>query len=326
MRAVRFHDHGGPDVLRVDEVDRPEPANEEVLVEVHAAGVNPVDTYFREGSYEPFTLPMTPGIDFAGEVVAVGEGVEEFEDGDRVYGTGIGRSHQGSYAEYATVPVEYLVGLPDGVDATEAGAAGVVAATAWRALVDHAGLEPGETCLIHGGSGGVGHVAIQVAAAAGAHVVTTASPDYHDRLADLGADVVLDYSREDLADAVRGAATDRAGATEGVDVILDHRLDDYLQFDAEVAATGARVVGIGENDPQVGFEHDGVARSKDVSYQFMSMFNTPDLRVALRRLAYLMDEGELTVDVAREYDLDEAGEAQRAVLEDSFFGKLVLAP
>ncbi|WP_010612638.1 alcohol dehydrogenase catalytic domain-containing protein, partial [Halococcus hamelinensis] len=109
MRAVRFHDHGGPDVLQVDEVERPEPADDEVLVEVHAAGVNPVDTYFREGSYEPFTLPMTPGIDFAGEVVVVGEGVEGFEDGDRVYGTGIGRSHQGSYAEYATVPTEYLV-------------------------------------------------------------------------------------------------------------------------------------------------------------------------------------------------------------------------
>ncbi|WP_010612254.1 zinc-binding dehydrogenase, partial [Halococcus hamelinensis] len=166
----------------------------------------------------------------------------------------------------------------------------------------------------------------QIAAAAGAHVVTTASPGYRDRLTDLGADVVLDYSEENLADAVCEAASDRPGATGGVDVILDHRLDDYLQFDAEVAATGARVVGIGENDPQVGFEHDGVARSKDVSYQFMSMFNTPDLGVALRRLAYLMDEGELTVDVAREYDLDEAGEAQRAVLEDSFFGKLVLSP
>ena len=326
MRAVRFHDHGGPDVLQVDEVERPEPATGEVLVEVHAAGVNPVDTYFREGSYEPFTLPMTPGIDLAGEVAAVGEGVDEFAEDDRVYGTGIGRSHPGSAAEYATVPTEFLVALPDGVDPIEAGAAGVAAATAWRALVDHARLEPGETCLVHGGSGGVGHAAVQVASAAGAHVVTTASPDNHDRLADLGADVVLDYSHENLADAVREAATDRAGATEGVDVILDHRLDDYLQFDAEVAATGARVVGIGENDPAIGFEHDGVARSKDVSYQFMSIFNTPDLRVGLRRLAYLMAEGELTIDVAREYDLDEAGEAQRAVLEDSFFGKLVLVP
>jgi NADPH2:quinone reductase len=324
MRAVRFHDHGGPDVLQVDDIDRPEPANHEVLVEIRAAGVNPVDTYFREGSYEPFELPMTPGGDFAGEVVETGESADGFTEGDRVYGTGLGQNHHGSYAEYATVPTDRLVHLPEGVDFAAAGGAGTAAVTAWRALVDHAGLEPGETCLVHGGSGGVGHAAVQIAAAAGAHVTTTAAPDYHERLSDL-ADAVLDYSRDDLDGAVREAATDRAGTDdEGVDVILDHRLDDYLQFDAEVAATGARVVGIGEHDPAVGFENDGVARSKDVSYQFMSMFNTPDFRVPLRRLAYLMSEDELTIDVAREYGLDEASEAQRAVLEDSFLGKLVL--
>ncbi|WP_273836656.1 NADPH:quinone reductase [Halococcus sp. PRR34] len=327
MRAVRFHEHGGPDVLTVDEIDRPDPAGHEILVEVRAAGVNPVDTYFREGSYDPFELPMTPGVDLAGEVAAIGDGVESFAAGDRVYATGLGRNHHGGYAEYATVPEDRIVRLPDGADATAAGGAGVAVVTAWRALVDHATLEPGETCLVHGGSGGVGHAAIQIAAATGAHVVTTAAPEYHDRLHELGADAVFDYSRDDLAAAVCEASTARAGAAgEGVDVILDHRLDDYLQFDAEVAATGARVVGIGEHDPAVGFENDGVARSKDVRYQFMSMFNTPDLRVPLRRLAYLMEQGDLTIDVAREYGLDEAGEAQRAVLEDSFLGKLVLVP
>ena len=326
MRAVRFHDHGGPEVLAVDDVERPEPASNEILVAVRAAGVNPVDTYFREGSYEPFERPMVPGVDFAGEVVEIGDGVGEFTEGDTVYGTGIGRNHHGGYAEYATPPTDRLVRLPDSVDATAAGGAGVAGVTAWRALIDHAGLEPGETCLVHGGSGGVGHAAVQIAAAAGAHVFTTAAPDYHDRLDELGADAVFDYSRTDLADAVREAAADRAGATDGVDVILDHRLDDYLQFDAEVATTGARVVGIGEHDPAVGFENDGVARSKDVNYQFMSMFNTPDFRVPLRRLAYLMAEDELSIDVAREYELDEASEAQRAVLEDSFLGKVVLVP
>ncbi|HET7325238.1 MAG TPA: NADPH:quinone reductase [Halococcus sp.] len=327
MHAVRFHEYGGPDVLEIDEIDTPEPASGEVLVEVRAAGVNPVDTYFREGSYEPFELPMIPGGDFAGSVAGVGEGVEEFTEGDRVYGTALGQNHQGSYAEYATVPTDRLVHLPEDVDMTAAGGAGVVAVTAWRALVDHASLEPGETCLIHGGSGGVGHAAVQIAAATGAHVITTAAPDYNDRLHELGADVVLDYSRDDLADAVREEGIANTGtADEGVDVILDHRLDDYLQFDAEVAATGARVVGIGEHSPGVGFENDGVARSKDVNYQFMSMFNTPDFRVPLRRLAYLMEQGELTIDVEREYGLDEAGEAQRAVLEDSFLGKIVLVP
>jgi NADPH:quinone reductase-like Zn-dependent oxidoreductase len=327
MHAVRFQEYGGPDVLAVDEIDRPDPEGHEVLVEIHAAGVNPVDTYFREGSYEPFELPMTPGVDVAGEVVGTSEDVEGFEAGDRVYGTGLGRNHHGGYAEYATVPTDRLVHLPEAVDPTAAGGAGVAAVTAWRALIDHASLEPGETCLVHGGSGGVGHAAVQLAAATGAHVLTTAAPEYHDRLHELGADAVFDYARDDLADAVHEASTARAGAAgEGVDVVLDHRLDEYLQFDAAVAATGARVVGIGEGDPAVGLENDGVARSKDVSYRFMSMFNTPDLRVGLRRVAYLMAEGDLTIAVAREYGLDEAGEAQRAVLEDSFLGKLVLVP
>jgi NADPH:quinone reductase-like Zn-dependent oxidoreductase len=321
MRAVRLHDHGGRDVLQVDEVDRPTPGEGEVLVEVAAAGVNPVDTYFREGSYTPVELPFTPGVDVAGTVAERGDGVDSFAVGDRVLGTGIGNaSYQGSYAEYATVPVDRLVALPDGADLTEAGAAGVAGVTAWRSLVDHAALDPAEYCLVHGGAGGVGHAAVQVGDAVSARVLATAAPDYHDRVSELGAETVLDYGRDGLADAVRDASEG------GVDVVLDHRLDDYLQFDADVAATGARVVGIGENSPDPGFTDDGAARSKDVSYQFMSVFNTPDLRVPLRGIAHLMDTDALSVELARTYDLDEAAEAQRAVMTDSFLGKLAVVP
>ncbi|ELZ27569.1 NADPH:quinone reductase [Halosimplex carlsbadense 2-9-1] len=321
MRAVRLHEHGGPEVLGVEETDRPTPESDELLVEVAAAGVNPVDTYFRDGSYEPVGRPFTPGVDFAGVVAATGDGVEAFAEGDRVFGTGIGNAgHQGAYAEYATVPTDRVVRLPDGGDLTEAGAAGVAAVTAWRALVDHADLDPAEHCLVHGGSGGVGHAAVQIADAVSARVITTASEAYHDDLDEMGAETVLDYGREDLADAVTEAAD------SGVDAVLDHRLDDYLQFDADVAAQGARVVGIGENSPDPGFTNDGAARSKDVSYQFMSMFNMPDLRVGLAGVADLMARDRLSVECARSYDLDEAGEAQRAVMEDSFFGKLVIEP
>jgi NADPH:quinone reductase-like Zn-dependent oxidoreductase len=322
MRAVRLHEHGGPDVLTVEaDVDRPMPGEGELLVEVAAAGVNPVDTYFRDGSYEPVGLPFTPGVDYAGTVAAVGDGVEAFEAGDRVFGTGIGNAgYQGAYAEYATVPTDRTVHLPDGADLTEAGAAGVAAVTAWRALVDHADLDPAEDVLVHGGSGGVGHAAVQIADAVSAKVHTTAAPDYHDEVAALGADTVLDYGRDDLADTVREASGG------GVDAVLDHRLDDYLQFDADVAASGARVVGIGENSPDPGFTDDGAARSKDVSYQFMSMFNTPDLRVPLRGVAHLMADDRLSVELAETYDLEEAAAAQRAVLEDSFLGKLVVTP
>ncbi|WEL30572.1 NADPH:quinone reductase [Haloferax volcanii] len=321
MRAVRFHDHGGRDVLQVDDIKTPEPAAGEVLVEVAAAGVNPVDTYFREGSYQPFAMPMIPGVDVAGTVAAVGADVEGFAAGDHVVGTGIGKDHYGGYAEFAAVPTDRLAVLSDDVDLVAAGGAGVAGVTAWRALVDHGGMQLGDTVLIHGGSGGVGHAAVQLAAASGARVIATAAPDYHDRVAELGADVVLDYDRDDLADAVVAAATG-----DGVELTLDHRLDDYLQFDADVAAHGGRVVGIGENDPEVGFDLSSSARGKDLSLTMMSMFNTPDLSAPLRELAGQMGAGEFEIDVARTYDLDEAAEAHRAVMEDSVLGKLVITP
>ena len=321
MQAVRLSEHGGPEVLHVASIDRPEPDDGELLVEVAAAGVNPVDTYFRDGSYEPVELPFTPGVDFAGTVVATGNGVDSFTVGDRVYGTGIGNgAFQGAYAEYATVPTDRAVGLPDDVSMTEAGAAGVVACTAWRALIDHADLDPAERCLVHGGSGGVGHVAVQIADAVSAKPIATARPDYHDALSELGADTVLDYDREDLAEAVLEASRG------GVDAVLDHRLEEYLQFDADVATAGATVVGIGENDPAPAFSNVAGARGKDVEYQLMSMFNTPDLRVPLRGVAHLLSEAGLTIEVARSYDLDEAARAQRDVLEGSVLGTLVIEP
>lgn len=317
MRAVRYHEHGGPEVLRVDEVDRPEPGAEEVLVSVEAAAVNPVDTYFREGSYEPDDLPWIPGSDLAGVVEEAGDETE-FERGDRVFGTGLGRGIPGTCAEYAVAPTDRLAKLPEGVAFDVGAALGVAGVTAWRALIDHAELEPAERCLVHGGSGGVGHAAVQIGRATGAAVTTTASPDYHDRLESLGADDVLDYAREDLADAVT-----EAGAP---DVILDHRLDDYLQFDADVAARGARVVGIGNTQPEAGFSNVAAARSMELRIHLMSMFNTPDIAAVLERLARLAAEGDLTAEVARTYGLDDLGEAHRAVLEDSFLGKLVVEP
>jgi len=320
MRAVRYHEHGDSEVLQVDDVDVPDPDDDEVLIEVAAAGINPVDTYFRNGSYEPFTLPMVPGVDAAGEAVEVGAAVEGVAEGDAVVATGLSKDHYGACAEYVAVPSDRLARLPAGVDPVEAGGAGVASVTAWRALIDHAGLEPAETALVHGGSGGVGHAAVQLAAATGARVVTTAAPEYHDRLETLGADAALDYARDDLRTAVTEAS---AG---GPDVILDHRLDDYLQFDADVAAHDARIVGIGENDPAVGFTNDGVARGKDLTYQFMSMFNTPDLSEPLGRIAHLLGEGEIGIEVARTYDLDEVAAAHEDVMADSFLGKLVVTP
>jgi len=319
MRAVRYHETGGPEVLRVDEdVPTPEPGPREVLIDVEAASVNPVDTYFREGDYEPPGLPMIPGSDVAGTVAAVGTDVARWAVGDRVFGTGLGSGGPGSYAEYALADEGVLARLPDGVSFAEGAAVALVGVTAWRALVDHAGLEPAETCLIHGGSGGVGHVSVQLAAATGATVVATARESYHDKVRALGADVVLDYGRSDLGAAVVDAGEPAA--------ILDHRLDDYLGFDADVAAVGARIVGIGNTEAAATLPDVPAARGKELTLTLMSMYNTPDLGAVLERIARLLAGGRLVPDVARTYGLEEAPAAQRAVLEESFLGKLVIEP
>ncbi|UPW00687.1 NADPH:quinone reductase [Halorussus gelatinilyticus] len=319
MRAVRYHEQGGPDVLTVEDVERPDPGDGEVRVEVRAAGVNPVDTYFREGSYDPPELPMIPGSDFAGVVDAVGDGVTDFAEGDRVFGTGLGNDRQGTYAEFAVAPTDRVARLPDGADFAAGAAVALVGVTAWRALVDHAGLDPAETCLIHGGSGGVGHVAVQLADSMGARVVTTASEEYHAQLEELGADAPVEYDREDLADVV----VEAAGRP---DVILDHRLDQYLDFDAEVGTQGVRVVGIGNTEPAAGFENVAAARGKEMELRLMSMFNTPDMAAVLRKLARLLEAGDLEPRVSKTYDLDHAADAQKAVLRNSFLGKLVIEP
>ena len=317
MRAVRFHDYGGPDVLQTDEIDRPTPGPGEALVEVEAAAVNPVDTYFRSGAYEPAELPWIPGSDCAGTVAAVGEG-SAFAVGDRVFATGLGNWKQGTCAEYAVVPDGHAAHLPEEV-AFDAGAAvALVGVTAFQTLVAACSLEPGERALVHGGSGGVGHDAVQLADAAGARVTTTASPQYHDRLRDLGADDVFDYRRDDLEEAVVAAGRP--------DVLLDHRLDDYLGFDVKVAAQGARLAAIGNSDPDATFENVPQCRAKAITVHHVSMFNTPDFGAVLDRLGTLAADGELTPVVARRYGLDEVAAAHADVLSGSRLGKLVVEP
>jgi len=332
MRAVRFHEYGeGVDVFQVDEIDRPEPRHDEVLVEISASSVNPADTYMVAGSYAPPDLPWVPGIDFAGTVVEVGDRVgtpdaagqvNDFEVGDRVFGTGIAKYVPGGYQEYAAVPASRVAHLPGNMDLVTAGGVGCAAVTAWLCLVEFGNLGVSDQCLIHGGSGGVGHTAVQIADAAGAHVIATAAPKYQNRVSELGADVVLDYDRPDLAEAI----VEASGG--GVDVILDHRLDEYLDLDAEVANMHAHVLGIGEAamDPSVTISQSSAARLKDLSVKFMKMFNTPDLQTPLERIAGMIERDEFTLEVAREYSFEDAGDAHRDTMEDSYFGKLVVTP
>mgnify|MGYP000206366546 CR=1 FL=1 len=209
MRAVRYHDHGGPEVLGVDEVDRPEPDDDQVLVEMRAASVNPVDVMIRSGEYGKVPLPSVPGGDGAGVVATTGDDVDRFREGDRVIASGMDRESGGTFAEYAALPETKLAQLPDEVPFEVGGAIGNVGATAWTALEAVAGVSPGDRVLVHGGAGGVGHAAVQIAAAGGADVIATAgSADACDRVRELGASTALQYDSDTLAEDVLAATTD----------------------------------------------------------------------------------------------------------------------
>ena len=319
MRAIRYHEYGDPDVLQVEGIDRPTPEKDEVLVEMRAASVNPVDTKFRSGTIDIVTFPAVPGGDGAGVVVEVGDEVERFEVGDRVFACGMGHAEGGTFAEYVSFPEVKLAHLPESVPFEVGGAIGNVGATAWTALVELAGLQPGDRCLIHGGNGGVGHAAVQIAATGGADVIATAgAEELRGRVRDLGATTTLDYHSDSLADSI-----DEATDGEGVDVVLDHMLGQYLDLDLEVAADGGRIVTITGDVPATG---GAPLRNHEVTIRGMSMGNRPDRRAVLRRLARLMERGDLTAAVARTYDFDDVAQAHRDVLEGGYVGKLVVTP
>lgn len=319
MRAVRYHEYGEPDVLTVEEIERPTPGPDEVLVEMRAASVNPVDAKFRSGTIPRVTFPAIPGGDGAGVVVEVGEAVEDFEIGDRVFASGMGHAAGGTFAEYVDFPAVKLAHLPEGAPFEVGGAIGNVGCTAWTALYDIAGLGPGDRCLIHGGGGGVGHVAVQLADAGGVEAIATAgSESARDRVRELGAVACLDYESDSLADEVLEVSGD-----EGVDAVLDHMLDRYLAVDLEVVADGGHVVTITGDVPATS---GAPLRNKEVTLRGMSMGNRPERRGILDRLADLMDRGALTAVVERAYGFDEVAQAHRDVMAGGYVGKLIVTP
>jgi NADPH:quinone reductase-like Zn-dependent oxidoreductase len=203
MKAVVVHEYGGPEVLKFENAPRPEPKENETLVRVIAAGVNPVDALIRSGKYAKFfgtTLPLIPGYDVAGIVEKTGSKITKFKIGDAVYGYPL---WGGSYAEYAVVTEGEATAKPKSLNFTDAAAVPLVSLTAWQALVDAANLSAGQTVLIHGGSGGVGSFAIQIAKARGAKVIATASTKNQALLKELGADVAIDYTATKFEDVAK---------------------------------------------------------------------------------------------------------------------------
>ena len=210
MKAVVVHEYGGPEMLKYEDAPRPEPKENEMLVRMIAAGVNPVDASIRSGKYAKFfgtTLPLIPGYDLAGVVEKTGAKITKFKVGDPIYAYVM---WGGGYAEYASANESEAAAKPKSLTFAEAAAVPLAALTAWQALIDEAKLDKGQTVLIHGGSGGVGSFAIQIAKARGAKVIATASTPNQGLLKQLGADVAVDYTKQKFEDVAKD-----------VDVVLD---------------------------------------------------------------------------------------------------------
>jgi NADPH2:quinone reductase len=318
MKAIRVNAFGGPEVLQLEESPRPQPGPGELLVRMHATGVNPVETYIRAGTYARLPqLPYTPGNDGAGVVEQVGTEVREFKAGDRVYTAG---SVSGTYAEFALCKEEQVHPLPANVSFAQGAAIGTPYATAYRGLLQRATVKPGETVLVHGASGGVGIAAVQLARADGLRVFGTAGSDEGLKLArEQGAHEVFDHRAPEHFEQVMKATGGR-----GVDVIVEMLANVNLGKDLTILAKGGRVVVIGSRGPVDINPRDTMQRDADV--RGMILPNTPPAEMASIHAALVagLENGTLRPVIGKEFPLAEAAQAHRAVMESGAFGKIVL--
>ncbi|MFJ8160245.1 NADP-dependent oxidoreductase [Streptomyces sp. NPDC096136] len=311
MRAVSQRGYGGPDVLEVVETDVPVPGPGEVLVRVRAVGVNPADWKIRSGAVRKFGAPpFTLGLDLCGVVEAVGErAAGRFRPGDEVYGCAF--PPHGAYAEYAVAPAEALALAPAGIDPVSAAALPVAALSAWQSLVRVAGVGPGRRVLVHAAAGGIGHLAVQIAAARGAYVIGTAREVGHAFLRDLGADELVDYASADFAQAVRD-----------VDVVLDPIGGDYGPRSLETLAPGGILVDVRGTGPDRSAVRE---RAQARGLRFVEFGFTPS-GADLEGVAALVEDGGLRVAVDRVLPLEDAATAHALSETGHVRGKIVLTP
>ncbi len=320
MKAIRVHEFGPPEVMRIEDTPQPEAAAGEVLVRVKAAGVNPVDSYIRTGTYanKP-SLPYTPGSDAAGLVESVGEGVTRVARGDRVYVHG---SLSGTYAEFALCKEPQVWPLADAVSFEQGAAVGVPYATAYRALFHRAHAQPAETLLVHGASGGVGIAGTQLARAAGMTVIGTAGSDRGLQLVrEQGARYALDHHNSGYLDELMKVTGGR-----GVDVILEMLANVNLDKDLNVLAKHGRLIVVGsrgtaEINPRS-------AMSRDANILGMTLFNASeqDLKSIHSALVAGLENASLKPVVGQTISLADAARAHHAVMESGAYGKIVLVP
>lgn len=301
MKAIRYDAYGPPSVLHYDDAPKPVAAAGEVLIKVQAAGVNPIDWKLRKGrpGATHHGQATTPGFDVSGTVAALGPGVESFKVGDEVFAL---LDQAGGYAEYAAVPASRVARTPANIDAVHAAAIPTAADTAWGALFDAGQLKRGQTVLIHGAAGGVGHFAVQLAKHAGAKVIATASAENHAFLKSIGADVTVDYKTQKFEDFAKD-----------VDLVLDSIGGDTLARSYGVVRKGGAVVSIVQRlDP-----------AELVKHQLRTIDSLGD-STHLGAIARLVGEGAVKVEVSTTYPLAEAAKAHEQSETKHARGKIVL--
>jgi NADPH:quinone reductase-like Zn-dependent oxidoreductase len=304
MKAIVVHEYGGPEVLKYEDVPRPEPKENEALVRVIAAGVNPVDALIRSGKYAKFfgtTLPLIPGYDIAGIVEKTGAKITKLKAGDPIYAYVL---WGGGYAEYAVATEGEATAKPKSLNYIEAAAVPLAALTAWQALIDTAKLSAGQTVLIHGGSGGVGSMAIQIAKARGAKVIATASTANQELLKQLGADVTVDYTKTKFEDVAKD-----------VDVVLDSVGKDTLARSYGVVRKGGIIATLVAEPDQAELDKHGI-RGAAISVK-------PNAS-ELAEITKLIEEKKIKPVVSQVLPLTEAVKAQEQAATHHTRGKIVL--
>jgi len=306
MKAIVIHEYGGPEVLKYEDVPRPEPKEDQILVRVIAAGVNPVDEAPRSERSAKFfgiTLPFIPGYDIAGMVEKTGAKITKFKPGDSVYAY-LSLKDGGGYAEYAVATEVEAAPKPKSMSFVEAASVPVVALTAWQALIDTAKLSAGQTVLIHGGSGGVGSFAIQIAKIRGAKVIATASTANQDLLKQLGADVAIDYTKAKFEDVAKN-----------VDVVLDSVGKDTLARSYGVVKKGGFIVTLVARIDQAELDKHGIRGA--------SLGVEPDSN-ELTEIGKLIAEKKIKVIISQTLPLAGAVKAQKQIATGHTRGKIVL--
>ncbi len=307
MKAIRFHEYGGPDVLRYEDAPKPEPGPGELLIRVKATAVNPVDVAIRAGylrAMRDVAKPFILGWDFSGVVEACGEGTTKFQRGDEVFGLKE-LWRQGNYAQFTAVPENVCAAKPTGLDHATAAAIPLAGLTAWQALFDHAGLQSGQKVLIHAGAGGVGHFAIQFAKAKGITVAATASTHNQEFLSQLGADQPIDYTATKFEDVVTDA-----------DAVIESKGGDVRDRSWKTLKPGGILVALIGPPPS---EDDAAAHKVRQTLMWVH----PDAD-QLAEIAELVAAGKVKVHIDQTYPLTEVAKAHAASATGHTRGKLVI--